>query len=152
MRRLDPKTAYKMHAVTTKFTPFFLSLIAFVMISPWTRGTIFWIDDAEAFYGFVLMLAGTIFLYEMFYALPEIGKSAYGIFGAVLLLTLSIGSYIFGGLIISNQYDVVNDTGTLNGVLSFLLGIAILMFLVQGLEEVRHYRKFSMHKFITGAT
>lgn len=134
-------------ATLTKILPLLFAIPALLIISPWTRNlaVISSLDPVNAFYGFLLFYVGLVFLIEMGFALPEMGKSSAGIFGAVLLGGLAIGAFAFGGLIVTDQYDVTNDTGTLNTVLSVLLIIAIGMFVVQAREELFHHKRFSMH-------
>lgn len=134
-------------ATLTKVLPLIFAIPALLLISPWTRdlAIISSLDPLNAFYGLLLIYVGLVFLIEMGFALPETGKSSAGVFGAFLLGGLALGAFVFGGLIITDQYDVINDTGQLNTVLSVLLIIAIFMFVVQAREELFHHKRFSMH-------
>jgi len=139
----------------TKLLPIFLLIPIFLFTSVLTIDFIpdrFTLEDA--YYLVALGYAGVIFLIEMSFALPEAGKSNAGVFGAVLLAGLAIGSFIFAGLIFFDLYDPQDDTGALNVTLSILILIGILMFIVQAREEIFHYKRFSFHasrlKSITG--
>ena len=133
-------------AVLTKVLPLIFLIPAFLIIFPFTRDALSILEPVNAFYGILLIYVGLIYLIEMGFALPEAGKGGAGIFGAVLLFALGIGSLFFASMILVDQYDVVNDQGFANQLLSVLMIIAILMFTVQAREELFHYRRFSMHQ------
>ena len=133
-------------AILTKVLPLIFLVPAFLIIFPFTRVSLSILDPVNAFYGILLIYMGLVFFIEMGFALPETGKSSAGIFGAVLLLALAVGSLFFASMILVDQYDVTGDQGIANTVLSILMIIAILMFVVQAREELFHYRRFSMHQ------
>ena len=129
---------YTGRAITTKVFPLFLALFAFRFISPWTSEYLIDIDPTQAFYTITLFFIGFSFLYEAISAYPDTKSGSAGVFiiGFVLLMILSLGSFAYGGAIITDYYDVMNDTSELNTILSIFLGISVLMLILQARVEI----------------
>ena len=141
------------YAIMSKILPLIMMVPLFLVTSVWTRdGATAWLGNAGLdltvemiFYTTILTFTGIMFLIETAFALPEYGKSAGGAFGAILLGSLAIGSFIFALAIFVGTYDPVTDDGTFNVILSILMLISIGMFVAQGREEIFHFRRLSFH-------
>ena len=111
------KTAgvYTGQAIALKVFPLFLALFAFLFISPWTSDYFTDIDPTQAFYTITLFFVGFSFLMEAIIAYPDTKSRSTGVFliGFILAMILSLGSFGFGGAIITDYYDVMNDTSIL---------------------------------------
>ena len=147
------KTAggYTGQAIALKVFPLFLALFAFLFISPWTSDYFTDIDPTQAFYTITLFFVGFSFLMEAIIAYPDTKSRSTGVFliGFILLMILSLGSFGFGGAIITDYYDVMNDTSELNTILSIFLAISVLMFFAQARTEIFKGKK--LHQAIQGS-
>tara|TARA_R110002110_G_scaffold231605_1_gene447346 strand:- start:1760 stop:2212 length:453 start_codon:yes stop_codon:yes gene_type:complete len=142
---------YTGQAIILKVFPLFLALFAFLLISPWTSEYFVDVDPTQAFYTITLFFIGFSFLMEGIIAYPDTKGSSTGVFiiGFILLMILSLGSFIFGGAIITEYYDVMSDTSELNTILSIFLGISVLMFFAQARSEI--FRGKRLHEAIKGS-
>lgn len=140
------------YATFTKILPLLLSIGVFFTSSSWVRNFLpEFINEVSLFYGITFFYAGLIFVaVEAPFALPEAGKSNAGKFGAVLLVGLGIGSFIFAGLTFFGVYNPTQDDGTLNTVLSILLLIMMSMFVFQAREEIFHHRRLNISAKLKG--
>ena len=142
------------YAIISKVFPLILLIPLFLVTSVWTRdGAAAWLsavnlqlDVATVFYTGILTYTGIMYVIETIYALPETGKSSAGTFGAVLLGGIAIGTFVFAGAIFVGAYEPQEDSSTFNVVLSLIMLGAIIMFFMQGREEIFHFRRYSTHR------
>jgi hypothetical protein len=142
------------YGILTKIFPLLFIVPTFLITSIWTReGADQWLNNAGlhltpsiVLYTVILTYTGIMFLIETAFALPEFGKSNAGVFGAVLLASIAIGTFLFAGAIFTGLYNPQDDIGTTNVVLSIIMLMAIGMFIAQGREEIFHFRRLSMHR------
>lgn len=142
------------YAIISKIFPLILLVPLFLVTSVWTRdGAAVWLsnvnltlDVATVFYTGILTYTGIMYVIETIYALPEYGKSSAGSFGAILLGGIALGTFVFAGAIFLGAYEPQTDDSTFNVILSLIMLGAIIMFIMQGREEIFHFRKLSMHR------
>ncbi len=144
---VDKSRVMVYQAVLTKVLPLIFAIPALLIISPFTKSMpiLSGLDPTNILYGFLLLYMGLIFLIEMGFALPDSSKSNAGKFGAGLLFSLAIGSFLYGGGILGGFYDPLTNVTELNTALQILFLIAIIMFFFQAREEIFHFRRFRMH-------
>lgn len=133
---------YTGQAIALKVFPLFLALFAFLLISPWTRNA-FAFDPTQAFYTLTLFFIGFSFLMESISAYPESRSAGTGVFvlGFVFLIALAFVAFAFAVGIITDIYNVMDDTTELNTILSILLAVSVLMFMAQARAEIFQGRK-----------
>lgn len=139
-------TTMIIHGLTTKFTPLFFVVIAFLFISDYTRESLAGISPENAFVGSILIIGGLIFLYEGIFNLPDAHKSSIGAIGAVIFFVLVALNVIFGLAIIFNYYDPFLDSGDVNFLLQIILFADIIMLLSEGIYEIIFSRRLSIHR------
>ena len=154
MVRVDHTKAIVHYAIIMKIFPLIMMVPLFLVTSLWTRaGSAEWLSNAGIdltvemiYFTTLLTFTGVVFLIETAFALPEYGKSNAGLFGAVLLGGLAVGSFLFAGAIFTGAYaDPTTDNSEVNIILSILMLISIAMFVVQAREEIFHFRRLSFH-------
>ena len=155
MVRVDHSKAIVHYTIIMKIFPLIMMVPLFMVTSIWTRGgSAEWLGNAGIdltvemiYFTTLLTFTGIVFLIETVLSLPEYNKSNAGLFGAVLLGGLAIGSFLFAGAIFTGAYsDPTTDSSEINIILSILMLISITMFVVQAREEIFHFRRLSFHK------
>lgn len=141
------------YGIIMKIFPLIMMVPLFLMTSIWTRvGSANWLGQAGLeltvemiYFTTILTFTGIVFLIETAFALPEYTRSRSGMFGALLVGGLALSSFAFAGAIFVGAYDPIADDGELNGILSVIMIIAIIMFVFEGREEIFHFRRLSFH-------
>lgn len=119
--------------------PLIFTVPAFLMINPWFAPFKNAISAMNMYFGILMVVAGFLFLIEAFHALPAIKAQRVGLMGAFLMIFLSVINLIIGGLIFSNLYNFGDDT--LNHFISYMMGLAIIDYIILDREALFHYRR-----------
>jgi len=139
---VNPRKVQVWEVTTTKLVPLIFSIPAFLVVNPWyplLKG----FDLGQLYFGLLMSVAGLFFLYETLLTVPTIQKKGAGQLAVMILAFLTIGSFAFGLSIIFQMYHVnpnaTNDT--LHTIMSIILGLAVIMYIVMGREELFHHRR-----------
>ncbi len=141
------------YTVITKIFPLLLIVPLFLITSTFTRNDfVSWFNQIginltveSIFYTAVLTYAGVVFLIESIGNVDLKSGKPTGSIGGVFLIGAGVILLVFAGSVFVGVYDPIADTSELNVVLTFVMGFAIVMFVVQAREEIFHYRRFKFN-------
>jgi hypothetical protein len=141
------------YTVITKIFPLLLIVPLFLITSTLTRNDfVSWFNQIginltveSIFYTAVLTYAGVVFLIESIGNVDLKSGKPTGSIGGVFLIGAGVILLVFAGSVFVGVYDPIADTSELNVVLTFVMGFAIVMFVVQAREEIFHYRRFKFN-------